>query len=124
MPGWSRTSVLRRRRTALFSTELRACIQSTLQSVCEILLHKRGGACGPAKPPAGVEPAPRPYKGRVLAVDTTEACAPAGGNGAGRSFLLREPDRTPLGARGCRIVVLAEERGERPGGAVTASSLT
>jgi hypothetical protein len=25
------------------------------------------------KPPAGVEPAPRPYKGRVLAVDTTEA---------------------------------------------------
>src|SRR5262245_6800395 len=26
-----------------------------------------------AKPPAGVEPAPRPYKGRVLAVDTTEA---------------------------------------------------
>jgi hypothetical protein len=26
------------------------------------------------KPPAGIEPAPRPYKGRVLAVDTTEAC--------------------------------------------------
>ena len=25
------------------------------------------------EPPAGVEPAPRPYKGRVLAVDTTEA---------------------------------------------------
>jgi hypothetical protein len=25
------------------------------------------------KPPAGVEPAPRPYKGRMLAVDTTEA---------------------------------------------------
>ena len=25
------------------------------------------------KPPAGFEPAPRPYKGRVLAVDTTEA---------------------------------------------------
>ena len=25
------------------------------------------------KPPAGVEPTPRPYKGRVLAVDTTEA---------------------------------------------------
>src|SRR4051794_21348751 len=32
------------------------------------------------EPPAGVEPAPRPYKGRVLAVDTTEAdrVAPAG----------------------------------------------
>jgi hypothetical protein len=25
------------------------------------------------EPPAGIEPAPRPYKGRVLAVDTTEA---------------------------------------------------
>src|SRR5205814_564163 len=25
------------------------------------------------EPPAGVEPAPRPYEGRVLAVDTTEA---------------------------------------------------
>src|SRR5207253_2429149 len=34
------------------STELRACAM---------------------EPPAGVEPAPRPYKGRVLAVDTTEA---------------------------------------------------
>ena len=32
------------------------------------------------EPPAGVEPAPRPYKGRVLAVDTTEA-----GSGDGRS---------------------------------------
>ena len=31
------------------------------------------------EPPAGVEPAPRPYKGRVLAVDTTEA------DGDGRS---------------------------------------
>jgi hypothetical protein len=30
------------------------------------------------EPPAGVEPAPRPYKGRVLAVDTTEA---RGGDG-------------------------------------------
>jgi hypothetical protein len=28
---------------------------------------------GLVEPPAGVEPAPRPYKGRVLAVDTTEA---------------------------------------------------
>jgi hypothetical protein len=26
-----------------------------------------------SKPPAGIEPALRPYKGRVLAVDTTEA---------------------------------------------------
>lgn len=33
------------------------------------------------EPPAGVEPAPRPYKGRVLAVDTTEAR----NNGDGRS---------------------------------------
>src|SRR5439155_7628418 len=34
-----------------------------------------GGNRRPAisKPPAGVEPARRPYKGRVLAVDTTEA---------------------------------------------------
>jgi hypothetical protein len=32
------------------------------------------------KPPAGVEPAPRPYDGRVLAVDTTEAR-----NGDGRT---------------------------------------
>jgi hypothetical protein len=28
---------------------------------------------GRVEPPAGVEPAPRPYKGRVLAVDATEA---------------------------------------------------
>jgi hypothetical protein len=41
------------------STELRAC----------------------EEPPAGVEPALRPYKGRVLAVDTTEACE----HGDGRS---------------------------------------
>jgi hypothetical protein len=26
------------------------------------------------EPPAGIEPALRPYEGRVLAVDTTEAC--------------------------------------------------
>jgi hypothetical protein len=32
-----------------------------------------GPSCGRKKPPAGIEPAPRPYKGRVLAVDTTEA---------------------------------------------------
>jgi hypothetical protein len=31
------------------------------------------------EPPAGVEPAPRPYKGRVLAVDTTEAWSGDGG---------------------------------------------
>ena len=28
---------------------------------------------GGEEPPAGFEPTPRPYKGRVLAVDTTEA---------------------------------------------------
>jgi hypothetical protein len=50
-PGWSRTSGLCRRRTALFP-----------------LSYGRT-----KEPPAGVEPAPRPYKGRVLAVDTTEA---------------------------------------------------
>ena len=44
-PGWSRTSDLCRIR-AVLSTELRA---SSLE-----------------KPPAGIEPAPRPYKGRVL----------------------------------------------------------
>ncbi len=50
-PGWSRTSGLCRRRTALSP-----------------LSYGRM-----KEPPAGVEPAPRPYKGRVLAVDTTEA---------------------------------------------------
>src|SRR6266508_3053392 len=50
-PGWSRTSGLCRRRTALSP-----------------LSYGRL-----KEPPAGVEPAPRPYKGRVLAVDTTEA---------------------------------------------------
>jgi hypothetical protein len=53
-PGWSRTSDVCRIRAAL-STELRALRQEEQE------------------PPAGVEPAPRPYKGRVLAVDTTEA---------------------------------------------------
>jgi hypothetical protein len=38
--------------SSALSAELRACVR---------------------EPPAGVEPAPRPYKGRVLAVDTTEA---------------------------------------------------
>ena len=51
-PGWSRTSGLCRRRTALSR-----------------LSYGRKKK----EPPAGVEPAPRPYKGRVLAVDTTEA---------------------------------------------------
>ena len=50
-PGWTRTSDLCRRRAAL-----------------DPLSHGRK-----KEPPAGVEPAPRPYKGRVLAVDTTEA---------------------------------------------------
>jgi hypothetical protein len=38
------------------------------------------------EPPAGIEPALRPYKGRVLAVDTTEALAPVArtfGSGGG-----------------------------------------
>jgi hypothetical protein len=33
-----------------------------------------GAGRGHEEPPAGVEPTLRPYKGRVLAVDTTEAC--------------------------------------------------
>ena len=51
------------------------------------------------KPPAGVEPAPRPYKGRVLAVDTTEAWRrrpEAAGVSAG------EADRAPIGQLGLR----------------------
>jgi hypothetical protein len=56
-PGWSRTSGLCRRRAVLFP-----------------LSYGRV-----KEPPAGVEPAPRPYKGRVLAVDTTEAKARTGG---------------------------------------------
>ena len=43
---------------------------------------------GREEPPAGVEPAPRPYKGRVLAVDTTEA----------RRWRRRESNPHPLGA--------------------------
>src|SRR5437868_1295690 len=38
------------------------------------------------EPPAGVEPAPRPYKGRVLAVDTTEARV--SGNGRSRTDIF------------------------------------
>src|SRR5262249_25447920 len=37
------------------------------------------------EPPAGVEPAPRPYKVRVLAVDTTEA---EGGDGRSRTDIF------------------------------------
>ena len=40
------------------------------------------------EPPAGVEPAPRPYKGRVLAVDTTEACR------ISRWMMVRSSDRS------------------------------
>ena len=50
-PGWTRTSGLCRRGTAL----------------CPLSYGRV------KEPPAGIEPAPRPYKGRVLAVDTTEA---------------------------------------------------
>jgi hypothetical protein len=49
-PGWSRTSGLCRRRAAL----------------CPL-------SYGRKEPPAGIEPTLRPYEGRVLAVDTTEA---------------------------------------------------
>ena len=55
------------------------------------------------KPPAGVEPAPRPYKGRVLAVDTTEACDGDGGSRTHSSSLQarRSSDRaTSPGANG------------------------
>jgi hypothetical protein len=48
-PGWSRTSA------------------PAVSEQCSPLSYGR------PEPPAGVEPAPRPYKGRVLAVDTTEA---------------------------------------------------
>ena len=48
--------------TSALSAELRACV---------------------SKPPAGVEPAPRPYKGRVLAVDTKEACSAGAPGDAG-----------------------------------------
>ncbi len=51
-PGRSRTSGLCRRRTALSPLSYGAQEE---------------------EPPAGIEPAPQPYKGRVLAVDTTEA---------------------------------------------------
>src|SRR6266542_809905 len=51
-PGWSRTSGLCRRRTALSPLSYGAPEE---------------------EPPAGIAPAPQPYKGRVLAVDTPEA---------------------------------------------------
>src|SRR5438093_857707 len=52
------------------------------------------------KPPAGIEPAPRPYKGRVLAVDTTEARAPVAralplGRRAPSCARRRRPPRRP-----------------------------
>jgi hypothetical protein len=62
-PGWSRTSGLCRRRTALSPLSY-----GRLE-----------------EPPAGVEPAPRPYKGRVLAVCTTEA---EGGDGRSRTDIF------------------------------------
>ena len=62
-PGWTRTSGLCRRRAALSP-----------------LSYGRR-----KEPPAGVEPAPRPYKGRVLAVNTTEA---KGGDGRSRTDIF------------------------------------
>ena len=78
-PGWSRTSVLRRRRAAL----------------CPL-------SYGRVEPPAGVEPAPRPYNGRVLAVDTTEAVG--GGIEPARPFSLQATESAPA----------ARSRGRRP----------
>ena len=65
-PDWSRTSGLCRRRTALSP-----------------LSYGRT-----KEPPAGVEPAPRPYKGRVLAVDTTEARVSGDGRSRTDIFLV------------------------------------
>ena len=65
-PGWNRTSGLCRRRTALSP-----------------LSYGRM-----KEPPAGVEPAPRPYKGRVLAVDTTEARVSGDGRSRTDIFLV------------------------------------
>ena len=71
-------------------------------------------ACG--EPPAGVEPALQPYKGRVLAVDTTEAgfsLAPL--RGAARAS--RVPRRSRFPARGSRLrrAVSAMRGGAVPG---------
>jgi hypothetical protein len=76
-PGWTRTSNLCRRRAALDPSS-------------------RGRK--KQEPPAGVEPAPRPYKGRVLAVDTTEAGLT--GNGAGGTRTLVLPALTLAGFTG------------------------
>ena len=70
------------------------------------------------KPPAGVEPAPRPYKGRVLAVDTTEACDGDGGSRTHSSSLQarRSSDRaTSPGADGwSRTTTAVGPRGYSP----------
>ena len=52
------------------------------------------------KPPAGVEPAPRPYKGRVLAVDTTEACDGDGGSRTHTSSLQARRSATRASSPG------------------------
>jgi hypothetical protein len=62
-PGRSRTGDLCRRRAAL----------------CPLSYGRV------KEPPAGIEPAPRPYKGRVLAVDTTEARSDRDGDGGSRT---------------------------------------
>ena len=72
-PGWNRTSVLCRRRAAL----------------CPLSYERK-------EPPAGVEPAPRPYKGRVLAVDTTEA------RGKSTSWSAFEPSYEATGTHSVR----------------------
>jgi hypothetical protein len=71
------------------------------------------------EPPAGVEPAPRPYKGRVLAVDTTEAWNGDGGSRT-HSFLVASEALCPqsiVPSRCGRVDVLSVRViwGDRPG---------
>ena len=61
------------------------------------------------EPPAGVEPAPRPYKGRVLAVDTTEARSGDGG-------VEPAPPRCKRGARPVSYIPMIESDEVRTGG--------
>ena len=74
------------------------------------------------EPPAGVEPTPRPYKGRVLAVDTTEA---RDGDGRSRTdiFLVASealvrlsyiPRRKTIDADGWSRTTTAEATGLQP----------
>ena len=55
------------------------------------------------EPPAGVEPAPRPYDGRVLAVDTTEARSGDGGSRT-RSSSVQARRPSPWASSPCELV--------------------